>query len=97
VHGAWMSEELARHGHRISPGTLCPALHRMEAAGLLVSEERVVEGRMLRLYRATAKGKDELATTRRILPEVIRIWNQARHHSLCSTAQSQRERLRADR
>ncbi|MER6308661.1 hypothetical protein [Streptomyces sp. NPDC001657] len=21
IHGAWMTEELARHGHRISPGT----------------------------------------------------------------------------
>lgn len=70
VHGAWMAEELARHGHRISPGTLYPALHRMEEAGLLVSEERVVEGRMLRLYRATAKGQRELATARRILAEL---------------------------
>lgn len=70
VHGAWMAEELARHGHRISPGTLYPALHRMEEAGLLVSEERVVEGRMLRLYRATAKGQRELATARQILAEL---------------------------
>lgn len=70
VHGAWMAEELARHGHRISPGTLYPALHRMEEAGLLVSEERVVEGRMRRLYRATAEGRRELATARRILAEL---------------------------
>ncbi len=66
VHGVWMAEELARHGHRISPGTLYPAFHRMEEAGLLASEKRVVEGRMLRLYRATAKGRRELAAARRI-------------------------------
>jgi DNA-binding PadR family transcriptional regulator len=24
IHGAWMTQELARHGYRISPGTLYP-------------------------------------------------------------------------
>ncbi|MCZ1004132.1 helix-turn-helix transcriptional regulator [Streptomyces mirabilis] len=31
IHGAWMTGELARHGCQISPGTLYPTLHRMEA------------------------------------------------------------------
>ena len=44
VHGAWMSAELARHGYRISPGTLYPTLHRMEEEGLLTSRRRVVDG-----------------------------------------------------
>lgn len=31
IHGAWMTEELARHGYQITPGTLYPTLHRLEA------------------------------------------------------------------
>ncbi len=30
VFGLGMVEELARHGYRISPGTLYPLLHRLE-------------------------------------------------------------------
>lgn len=49
VHGAWLTQELSRHGYRVSPGTLYPTLHRLEADGLLVSEQRVVDGRAPRL------------------------------------------------
>jgi DNA-binding PadR family transcriptional regulator len=70
VDGAWMSEELARHGHRISPGTLYPALHRMEAEGLLTSRVELVEGRRRRRYRATEQGRRVLADTRRALREL---------------------------
>lgn len=31
VHGAWLTQELSRHGYRVSPGTLYPTLHRLEA------------------------------------------------------------------
>ena len=71
IHGAWMADELARHGHRISPGTLYPALHRMEEVGLLTSTRRVVDGKMRRLYRATAKGRRELTAARRVLAELV--------------------------
>jgi DNA-binding PadR family transcriptional regulator len=70
VDGAWMSEELARHGHQISPGTLYPTLHRMEAEGLLKSRHVVVDGRRHRLYRATKAGRRVLADTRRALREL---------------------------
>jgi DNA-binding PadR family transcriptional regulator len=70
VDGAWMSEELARHGHRISPGTLYPTLHRMEAEGLLRSRDEVVDGRRRRRYRATGQGKRVLARMRRALREL---------------------------
>ncbi|MYS86038.1 PadR family transcriptional regulator [Embleya scabrispora] len=72
VHGAWMSRELAGHGYRISPGTLYPTLHRMEADGLLISEQRVVEGRTRRVYRATDAGRAALAEDRRALAELAR-------------------------
>ncbi|WP_368861812.1 PadR family transcriptional regulator [Frankia gtarii] len=72
IHGAWMTEELARHGHRISPGTLYPTLHRLEADGLLASEQRVIDGRTRRMYRATEAGKRALAEDRRALAELAR-------------------------
>jgi DNA-binding PadR family transcriptional regulator len=57
LHGQWMIEELARHGYRLSPGTLYPLLHGLENKGYLVSRmER--EGRTARkYYRATALGR----------------------------------------
>lgn len=72
IHGAWMTRELAEHGYDISPGTLYPTLHRMEADGLLVSEQRVVEGRTRRVYRATESGNQVLEEERAALKELAR-------------------------
>lgn len=70
IHGAWMSEELESHGYSISPGTLYPTLHRMEADGLLVSHQEVVEGRPRRVYRATPEGVAALVEGRRSVAEL---------------------------
>lgn len=70
VSGAWMSEELGRHGYRISPGTLYPLLHDLEDAGLLISEERLEHGRVLRYYTATGEGRRTLADARAALAEL---------------------------
>lgn len=70
IHGAWMSEELAEHGYAISPGTLYPTLHRMEEEGLLRSRTAVVEGRRLRLYKATARGLKSLERQKQALREL---------------------------
>ena len=44
--GLWFIEELARHGYKLSPGTLYPLLHGLEEKGYLRSiKER--EGREL--------------------------------------------------
>lgn len=72
IHGAWMSEELARHGHRVSSGTLYPTLHRLEADGLLTSRQVVVAGRTRRLYSATDAGRAALAEDRAALAELAR-------------------------
>jgi DNA-binding PadR family transcriptional regulator len=40
LYGQWMIEELARHGYKLSAGTLYPMLRSMEKKGYLVSEER---------------------------------------------------------
>jgi hypothetical protein len=37
LYGQWMMEELARHGYRLSPGTLYPLLHGLEKRGYLVA------------------------------------------------------------
>lgn len=70
IHGAWMSAELSRHGYDISPGTLYPTLHRMEADGLLESTAETVDSRVLRLYRATPAGIEALAEGRRAVREL---------------------------
>lgn len=70
IHGAWMTEELATHGYKISPGTLYPTLHRLESEGLLVSEQHVVDGRTRRVYRATEAGRAALAADRGALTEL---------------------------
>ena len=31
LYGLWIIEELRRHGYNLSPGTLYPILHKMEA------------------------------------------------------------------
>jgi DNA-binding PadR family transcriptional regulator len=72
IHGTWMRDELAEHGHRISPGTLYPVLHQLQADGLLTSRQQVVEGRTRRLYRATDAGRRELAACRRAVAELAR-------------------------
>jgi DNA-binding PadR family transcriptional regulator len=70
VYGAWMSAELARHGYQVSPGTLYPRLHAMQAQGLLSSRVIVVQGRRRRLYRITHAGRHALAEGRRALREL---------------------------
>lgn len=60
VYGLWLIDELARHGYELSPGTLYPVLHTLHGEGLLVSEKRVVEGRMRRYYRLTDQGAEAL-------------------------------------
>ena len=62
IFGLGMIEELARHGYRISPGTLYPLLHRMTHRGYLKSREVRLGRTRRRLYRATARGRRALAT-----------------------------------
>lgn len=70
IHGAWMTHELAKHGHRISPGTLYPTLHRMEQEELLRSHTATVDGRRQRLYTATPQGKRTLKRALKALREL---------------------------
>src|SRR5579872_5469606 len=60
IFGLEMAEELARHGYKISLGTLYPLLHGLERKGYLRSAE-VRKGQSIRkVYRATPLGKKAL-------------------------------------
>jgi DNA-binding PadR family transcriptional regulator len=71
VFGLGIIEELARHGYRLSAGTLYPMLHSMEEAGYLRSTSRIVVGRMRRNYRITAKGRKALAAAKDKVTELF--------------------------
>ena len=61
VYGQWLIEELARHGYRISPGTLYPMLQAMEERGYLTSREDS-DGRLGRRRKVyTEPGKADAA------------------------------------
>lgn len=53
-----MIEELARHGYKLSAGTLYPMLRSMAKKGYLVSEERRSGRSVRRIYRATPLGRE---------------------------------------
>src|SRR5262249_44448634 len=57
VFGFGMIHELARHGYRLSAGTLYPVLHGLEEGGYLRSRVQLVDGRRRRVYRATPAGR----------------------------------------
>ncbi|MGO8872842.1 MAG: PadR family transcriptional regulator [Acidimicrobiales bacterium] len=70
VHGTALIEELALHGHALSPGTLYPMLHRLEDAGLVISRDALVAGRHRRLYRTTPAGDRAFRECQRALREL---------------------------
>jgi DNA-binding PadR family transcriptional regulator len=60
VFGLEMIEELGRHGYKLSPGTMYPLLHGLEARGYLKSSE-FHSGRVRRrVYTATPLGRKAL-------------------------------------
>jgi DNA-binding PadR family transcriptional regulator len=71
VFGLGMIQELARHGYRISPGSLYPILHGLQRKGYLsVTEQR--NGKSLRrVYRATPEGKRALKAAKRQVRELF--------------------------
>ncbi len=71
IFGVEIAEELARHGYKLSPGTLYPTLHRLEKEGYLESSSKVVNGRVRKYYRATAEGKLVLEQARRKIRELV--------------------------
>jgi PadR family transcriptional regulator len=71
VYGQWIMEELARHGYRLSAGTLYPMLHSLERKGYLRSREKRMGRTARRLYRATAQGRAALEDAKEKLQELV--------------------------
>ena len=71
IYGVWFLEELARHGYHLSPGTLYPLLHDLEASGNLEREDRVVEGKVRKYYSITPQGELALAEGRERIRELV--------------------------
>lgn len=71
VFGLWIIEELARHGYRLSPGTLYPLLHGMERRGYLQSALESSAGRKRRVYRITPSGEEALRAAREKVRELF--------------------------
>lgn len=71
IFGLGMIEELARHGYRISPGSLYPLLQSLEKKGYLRSTE-VRNGKSLRkVYRGTPRGRAALAAAKAKVRELF--------------------------
>jgi PadR family transcriptional regulator, regulatory protein PadR len=71
IYGQWIIEELARHGYRLSAGTLYPMLHALERRGYLRSREKRMGRTARRLYRATPQGRAALDKAKEKLKELV--------------------------
>jgi PadR family transcriptional regulator len=71
IYGLAMIEELARHGYRLSAGTLYPILHGLEERGYLRSVQRRMGKTMRRVYRATPAGRRALHAAKEKVAELF--------------------------
>jgi len=71
LFGLGIIEELARHGYKLSAGTLYPMLHDMERKGYLYSVEEKSGRHSRRLYRATDLGKMTLEDAKEKVRELF--------------------------
>jgi PadR family transcriptional regulator, regulatory protein PadR len=60
IYGLGIIDELARHGYRLSAGTLYPLLHGLQREGYLQSFEQRNGRQGRRLYKATPNGRQAL-------------------------------------
>ena len=71
IFGLGMIEELARHGYKLSPGTLYPVLHGLEENGLLRSYQQALAGKIRRVYRTTTAGQRVLKAAKEKVRELF--------------------------
>jgi DNA-binding PadR family transcriptional regulator len=69
--GVWIAEELARHGYKLSAGTLYPILHGLEAKGYLRSHQERNGKSGRRVYKITPRGRKALHSARRRVRELF--------------------------
>ena len=72
IFGLGMIEELARHGYRVSPGSLYPLLHGLEKKGYLRSRNQRNGKSLRKVYRATPLGRKALRAANNKVRELFR-------------------------
>jgi PadR family transcriptional regulator PadR len=72
IFGLGMIEELARHGYRVSPGSLYPLLHGLEKKGYLRSRNERNGKSLRKVYRATPLGRKALKAANNKVRELFR-------------------------
>ena len=78
IFGLEMAEELARHGYRISLGTLYPLLHGMERKEYLRSAEKRNGQSIRKVYRATPLGRRALEAMKLRVSELLGELNETK-------------------
>ena len=71
IFGFGMVEELARHGYKMSTGTLYPILHGLERKGYLRSHTEREGKTVRRIYEATPLGRRALKAARHKVRELF--------------------------
>lgn len=71
IYGLKMAEELARHGYRISAGTLYPLLHGLKKKGYLRSATQRKGKSYRKVYRATPLGRKALKAAKSKVRELF--------------------------
>lgn len=71
VYGAWIIDELRRHGYGLSPGTLYPMLHGLEKKGYVRSRLKRAGKYARRLYGITPAGRKALNEAKEKVKELF--------------------------
>jgi DNA-binding PadR family transcriptional regulator len=71
LYGIWIAEELARHGYKLSAGTLYPILHGLERKSYLRSHQERDGKLARRVYQITPLGRKALRTARQRVEELF--------------------------
>lgn len=75
IYGVHMMDALAKHGYKLSPGTLYPILHSLEQDGFLKSERKNVEGKIRKYYTITPEGqrilREAIGKLKELISEII--------------------------
>lgn len=73
-HGVAIADRIAqttRGTFKVRPGSLFPALHRLEQDGAIAGEWSLVDGRRIKTYRLTPAGRRQLAAGARDWARVV--------------------------
>ncbi len=71
IFGLWIIDELGEHGYKLSPGTLYPILHGLEAKGYLRSTQKRDGRQVRRVYQVTAAGRKALRAAKVKVRELV--------------------------